>query len=156
MQIEGGPAGANASDADSDETDFDGLKTLCEHGQWRARSHMDVLSLGRGRPRNAVPVEPCILRHQWSTETLNGPISIFHLPSHDNKKCRVRHNKHSEYPTSSPVTSPNRDIRPDEAPKPNGSRFTRFLLLHRFYPQNDFTHAELWTSLAWVSRAKDV
>lgn len=25
--------GANASNADSDETDSDGLKTLCEHGQ---------------------------------------------------------------------------------------------------------------------------
>lgn len=33
MHMEARPAGINASDADSDETDFDGLKTLCEHGQ---------------------------------------------------------------------------------------------------------------------------
>lgn len=94
---------------------------------------------------NAVPVEPCILRHQWSAETLNGPISIFHLPSYDNKICRAQHNKHSEYPTSLLVTSPNRDIRTDEAPKPNGSferagsRLTWFVpsapLLHWFYSQ---------------------
>lgn len=32
MHAEERPAGANASDADSDETYF-GLKTLCEHGQ---------------------------------------------------------------------------------------------------------------------------
>lgn len=33
MHMEERPAGMNASDADSDETDFDSLKTLCEHGQ---------------------------------------------------------------------------------------------------------------------------
>lgn len=33
MHMEERPVGINASDADSDETDFDGLKTLCEHGQ---------------------------------------------------------------------------------------------------------------------------
>lgn len=107
---------------------------------------------------NAVPVEPCILRHQWSAETLNGPISIFHLPSYDNKICRAQHNKHSEYPTSLLVTSPNRDIRTDEAPKPNGSferagsRLTWFVpsapLLHWFLFANDFTHTGLCTLLA--------
>lgn len=84
------PAGANASDADSDETDFDGLKTLCEHGQCALAAIWMFFHLAE-EGQNAVPAEPCILGHQWSAETLNGPISVFHLPSYDNKICRVQH-----------------------------------------------------------------
>lgn len=85
------------------------------------RSHMDVLLLGRGRPQTLC---------QWSHVScaISDPPRLWTAQLASSICCRttIKYAERSttntlEYPTSLLVTSPNRDIRTDVAPKPNGS-----------------------------------
>lgn len=98
--------------------------------------------------------------HQWSSETLKGPISIFHLPSYDNKICKAEYNKQSESPTYSLMTSQNRDTRTNGALMPNDS-LDRLFLIKCFIVIvisvicTDFTHAVFCTSFHWIPQTRE-